>query len=102
MRRTAMAAAMVALISAGITGCGSKECDELRAKVGTLEQQLAQLTKDNAVKETELTALRGRLQTAEQALSQSQAQAETLSRDLEQTLTELNDAKIELAKRKKR
>lgn len=102
MRLTASAAAMMVLIAVGLTGCGTKERDELRAKVSTLEQQLAQATKDNAAKESELTSLRGQLQSAQQALSQAQAQAETLSHDLEQTLAELEKTKSELAKKKKK
>src|SRR3569832_1832716 len=99
MRHTASAAALVMLIAFGVAGCGTKERDELRAKVGTLEQQLAQATKDNASKEAELTAVRGQLQRAQEALSQSQAQAERLSHDLEQTLAELVKTKSELAKK---
>lgn len=102
MRQTAMATAMVMLLALSITGCGTKERDELRAQVGTLQQQLAQATKDNASKEAELTALRGQLQSAQDALAQSQSQAETLSHDLETTLAELNKTKEELAKKKKK
>lgn len=102
MRHTASAAGLVMLIAFGVAGCGTKERDELRAKVGTLEQQLAQATKDNASREAELTAVRGQLQSAQEALSQSQAQAESLSHDLEQTLGELEKTKSELAKKKKK
>jgi len=102
MRQMAMATAMVMLLALGITGCGTKERDELRTQVGTLQQQLAQATKDNASKEAELTALRGQLQSAQDALAQSQSQAETLSHDLETTLAELNKTKEELAKKKKK
>lgn len=102
MRYTAKAAAMLLMVSLGMAGCGTKERDELRAKVSSLEQQLVQVTKDNASKEAELTALRGQLQSAQEALAQSQSQAETLSQNLEQTLTELNEAKAQLASKKKK
>ena len=102
MRHTVRAATMLMLISLGVAGCGTKERDELRTKVNSLEQQLAQVTKDNASKEAELTAMRGELQNAQTALAESQSQAETLSRDLEQTLVELNDTKAQLAKKKKK
>lgn len=102
MHPTVSAATLAALIAVGLTGCGNKERDELRAQVGALEQHLAQATRDTAAKEAEIAALRDQLRSAQAALSQSQAQAEGLSLDLEQTLVELEQTKRELAQKKKK
>ncbi len=102
MNRITAMTAVALLVVLGMTGCGTKERDELRVKVTELEQQLAQSTQAVTQKETELTALRGQLQTAQEANAQAQAQIESISRDLEQTLAELNHSKTELAALKKK
>lgn len=96
------AVTLAALIAVGLSGCGNKQRDELRAQVDALEQHLAQATRDAAAKEAELVALRNRLRDAQAALSQAQTQVEGLSLDLEQTLVELDRTQRELEQRKKK
>ena len=102
MKRTVVAFTAAAILITGLTGCGVKERDELRAKVTTLEQQLAKANSDLAAKESELTELRGNLQTAQSAQAQAQAQINSLNAELSRTKAELQKAKYPAKKIKKK
>lgn len=82
MKRTVVAMTAAAILIIGLSGCGTKERDELRAKVATLEQQLTQANNDLAAKETELSTLRDNLQTAQNAQTQAQAKIDSLNAEL--------------------
>ena len=73
----------------GLTGCGTKERDELRVKVTNLEQQLTKANSDLAAKESELTEIKTSLQAAQSAQAQTQAQLNSLSTELNRTKAQL-------------
>ena len=102
MKRTVVALAAAAILLTGLSGCGTKERDALRVKVATLEQQLTQANSDLAAKESELTELRGNLQTAQSAQAQAQAQINSLNAELSRTKAELQKAKYPAKKIKKK
>ena len=89
MKRTVVAFTAAAIILTGLSGCGTKERDELRAKVATLDQQLVQANSDLTAKESELTELRANLQAAQDAQGQAQAQLNSLSAELNRTKAQL-------------
>jgi peptidoglycan hydrolase CwlO-like protein len=101
MKRTVVALTAAAILFTGLTGCGIKERDELRVKVATLEQQLTKANSDLAARESELTELRGNLQTAQSAQAQAQAQINSLTAELSRTKAELQKAKAAPKKNKK-
>jgi len=102
MKHTVVAFAAAAILLTGLSGCGTQERDALRAKVATLEQQLTQANSDLAAKESELTELRGNLQTAQSAQAQAQAQINSLNAELSRTKAELQKAKYPAKKIKKK
>lgn len=102
MKRTVVAFTAAAILLTGLTGCGTKERDELRARVATLEQQLTKANSDLAAKESELSQVSGNLQTAQSAQAQAQAQIDSLTAELARTKAELQKTKATPKNKKKK
>jgi septal ring factor EnvC (AmiA/AmiB activator) len=81
----------------GLSGCGAKEREELKAQVTTLQVQLAKANSSLTEKEAALTQLQ---EAAKQATDSGQAQADAM-KALEEENTKLK-AEVAALKKKKR
>lgn len=86
MLRRALMVAVVAVLVAGVSACGSKEKQELRNKVAALEQQL---TKANA----DLAASEGKVASLDESNKQAQAEVARCKVERDQAKAELGALK---------
>ena len=82
MKRYIAVATVSAVMLIGLAGCGTKERDELRAKVEQLDKQVAKVTSDIGEKDKAIAELTEKLQANDEALKQAQANVEALTADL--------------------
>lgn len=64
MKRYIATAVMAVVLTTGLTGCGMKERDELRAKVATMEQDASKMKNESASKDATIADLRSQLEAA--------------------------------------
>jgi septal ring factor EnvC (AmiA/AmiB activator) len=88
MKRYLLGAVAAAFLLAGPVGCGRKEAEDLRYRVGQLEQQLAD-------KDKELAQLQVKV-------AESQSQLETVTAELVRVKVDRDKLKKEMAAYKKR
>lgn len=93
MKRQAMMVLAAAVLLVGLSGCGAGEREELKAKVASLEAQVAKLTGELAAKDTTLDELRAATDTAEQKAKQAQLQIDSVTAERDKLKTELNTLK---------
>lgn len=93
MKRQAMMVLAAAVLLVGLSGCGAGEREELKAKVASLEAQVAKLTGELAAKDTTLDELRAATDTAEQKAKQAQLQIDSVTAERDKLKTELNALK---------
>ncbi len=93
MKRQAMMVLAAAVLLIGLSGCGASEREELKAKVASLEAQVAKLTGELAAKDTTLDELRAATDAAEQKAKQAQLQIDSVTAERNKLKTELNALK---------
>ncbi len=64
MKRYIATAVMAVVLTTGLTGCGMKERDELKAKVATMEQESSKMKNEMASKDATVADLRSQLEAA--------------------------------------
>jgi hypothetical protein len=64
MKRYIATAVMAVVLTTGLTGCGMKERDELRAKVATMEQDASKMKNEMASKDATIADLRSQVEAA--------------------------------------
>jgi len=64
MKRYIATAVMAVVLTTGLTGCGIKERDELKAKVATMEQDASKMKNEMASKDATVADLRSQLEAA--------------------------------------
>lgn len=64
MKRFIATAVMAVVLTTGLTGCGMKERDELKAKVATMEQESSKMKNEMASKDATVADLRSQLEAA--------------------------------------
>ena len=64
MKRFIATAVMAVVLTTGLTGCGMKERDELKAKVATMEQESSKMKTEMASKDATVADLRSQLEAA--------------------------------------
>lgn len=98
MRKMAVAAVFLLALS----GCGQKERDELKAKVATLEQQLATVQADLSEKEIALKEAHSSADAAGATLKQCLANGDELKARVRKVEIERDKLRAELKAGKKR
>ena len=84
---------LAAVLLAGLTGCGISEREELKAKVTTLEAQVAKLTAELATKDASHEELRTAADAADQKTKQAQLQIDSVTAERDKLKAELNQLK---------
>lgn len=64
MKRYIATAVMAVVLATGLTGCGMKERDELKAKVATMEQEASKMKNEMSSKDATIADLRSQLEAA--------------------------------------
>lgn len=64
MKRYIATAVMAVVLVTGLTGCGMKERDELKAKVATMEQEASKMKNEMSSKDATIADLRSQLEAA--------------------------------------
>ena len=93
MKHPVTMALAVGVLMAGLSGCGIGEREELKAKVTTLEAQVAKLTAELATKDASVEDLRGAADVAGQKTKQAQLQIDSVTAERDKLKAELNQLK---------
>ncbi len=93
MKRQATMVLAAAVLLVGLSGCGASEREELKAKVVSLEAQVAKLSGELATKDATLNELHTATDTAEQKAKQAQLQIDSVTAERDKLKAELNQLK---------
>ncbi|OGT20458.1 MAG: hypothetical protein A2V90_09605 [Gammaproteobacteria bacterium RBG_16_57_12] len=88
MKKISMAA-LAAVVIVSLAGCGTKERDELKAHVASLQQELTNTKSTLATTEQELAQLRDHVKIIEGERDQAVAQTSEMSNELTRVKEEL-------------
>ena len=82
MKRYIATAVMAVVLVTGLTGCGMKERDELRAKVATMEQDTSKMKNEMAAKDATIADLRSQLEAANKNARAAQDKVAQMEADM--------------------
>ena len=82
MKRYIATAVMAVVLVTGLTGCGMKERDELRAKVATMEQETSKMKNEMAAKDATIADLRSQLEAANKNARAAQDKVAQMEADM--------------------
>ena len=102
MKRYIATAVMAIVLTTGLTGCGMKERDTLKAKVATMEQETSKMKNEMAAKDATIADLRSQLEAANknaQAAQDKVAQMEADSAKMKDSMTKKPGAKAPMMKK---
>lgn len=82
MKRYVATAIMAVVLVTGLTGCGMKERDELKAKVATMEQETSKMKNEMSSKDATIADLRSQLEVASNGARAAQDKAAQLEGEI--------------------
>ncbi len=82
MKRYIATAVMAVVLTTGLTGCGVKERDELKAKVATMETEVSKMKNEMASKDASVADLRSQLEAANKNARAAQDKVAQMEADM--------------------
>ena len=82
MKRYIATVVMAVVLATGLTGCGTKERDELKARVATMEQESSKMKNEMASKDATIADLRSQLEAANKHAQSAQEKAAQMEAEM--------------------